>query len=186
MGDAVSIEAKIKELQHKKKKIDYVKYVMDLVSKDTKCLDFKDVQKEIVDKILPGLEEIIKVIETDEATVEKTAKTFTDAQHDALVMIADRVLNAPPKPVVAPPQAPVLTSNPPQYAPPEAPPELSHNEKLNFAINNRPLADKRVQVLNDQNTQIFGTVVGLDAPFVIVKTEIGHTLKVPLEKVNLA
>lgn len=186
MGVTVSIEAKIKELQLRKKKIDYVKYVKDLISNDQKCVDFKQVQQEIVSKMLPNLDDLIKELESDEAPIAKQSKIFTDEQHDTLVMIANRVINAPPKPVVAPTSAAPQSAygQPAQNATPKA--ELSNSDKMNFAMGNRHLANKRVQVLNDQNTQIFGIVVGLDAPDVIVKTETGPTIHVPLEKVNLA
>jgi len=59
------------------------------------------------------------------------------------------------------------------------------NDKLAFALDNRHLAGKSVSIANDKNITINGKVVGLDAPFVIVQTEAGPTIKVPLEKVSL-
>lgn len=59
-------------------------------------------------------------------------------------------------------------------------------DKLSFALDNSHLGGKRVTVANDKNLTIVGKVVGLDAPFVIVETETGPTIKVPLDKVSLA
>lgn len=64
--------------------------------------------------------------------------------------------------------------------------EASPADKLTFALENRHLAGKKVSVANEQNMSITGNVVGLDAPHVIVKTETGPTIKVPLNKVSLA
>lgn len=68
---------------------------------------------------------------------------------------------------------------------PKTEPELSPGEKMNFALDNRHLAGKKVSVLNDKNVDISGEVVGLDAPFVLVKTTTGPTIKVPLANVSL-
>lgn len=70
-------------------------------------------------------------------------------------------------------------------AKPKAEVELSTGEKMNFALDNRHLAGKKVNVLNEKNIEIKGEVVGLDAPYVIVKTSTGPTIKVPLPNVSL-
>jgi hypothetical protein len=62
---------------------------------------------------------------------------------------------------------------------------LSQTDKINFAMDNRHLGNKKVRVFNDQNMDITGTVVGLDAPHVLVKTTAGPTIEVPLERVEL-
>jgi hypothetical protein len=104
-----------------------------------------------------------------------------------LKVIAEKMLS---KPIVSPPtvtqSSPYSHSTPPDASKKIVQQELSNNDKMAFALGNRHLADKRVQVLNDQNAQIFGKVVGLDAPFVIVKTETGPTINVPIEKVVLS
>ena len=56
-------------------------------------------------------------------------------------------------------------------------------DKMSFAMDNRHLSNQTVKVLNDENLDVTGIVVGLDAPFVIVKTIQGPTISVPLEKV---
>lgn len=182
VGEVMSkIDQQIKDLQLKKKKIDYVSYVADLIKNDTKCHDFKEVQKEIVGKIEPFLIDLISAIENDSEVVKKvdaanTTGTFSEQEAKALKAVADKLLNKQ-----ALPEQPKTQAAP--QKPKTAKDEVSHTDKMNFALNNRHLASKRVQILNDQNAQIFGNVVGLDAPFVLVKTDTGPTIQVPLEKV---
>ena len=66
----------------------------------------------------------------------------------------------------------------------KAAPGLSPHEQLNFALDNRHLSGKTVKVYGLNNEELgTGKVVGLDAPFVIVKTETGPTAKIPLDKI---
>jgi len=84
------------------------------------------------------------------------------------------------------PAEPATSTTPPQPVVQRAPEDReSVAAKANFAIDNRHLGGKKVAVINDKNIDIRGTVVGLDAPFVLVKTDTGPTIKVPLEKVSL-
>lgn len=176
------IQEQIKALQEKQKKIDYVSYVADLIKNDTKCVDYKDVQEEIVGKIEPFLLQLIESIEKDaEPQSSQSAGTFTEEQATALKTLADRVLQKPVIPQVN--NQAFSSDTPPPVKPAQPANQLSHNDKMNFALNNRHLAQKRVQVLNDQNAPIYGTVVGLDAPHVVVKTETGPTINVPVEKI---
>lgn len=169
------IQEQIKILQLKQKKVEYVSYIADLVKNDTKCVDFKEVQKEILEKIEPFLLELMTQIE-EGAVAPKASQNvtgdLTPEQVDALKKVADRVLTKPENQSFSePPQKPA----PKQDAP--------HQDKMRFALDNRHLADKRVQVINDKNVQIYGRVVGLDAPFVVVQTETGPVINVPLEKI---
>lgn len=172
-----SIDAQIKALQLKKKKIDYIAYIVDLLKNDTKCIDFKDVKKEVVSQIEPFLKDLVSAIETDSEVKKAEGSSIpglTPEQAKALVQVADRVLN---KPEVAAVDALKQAAPKPQEV------EMSPGDKISFAMDNRHLSNQRVQVINDTNAQIYGTVVGLDAPNIIVKTETGPTIKVPLNKV---
>jgi hypothetical protein len=172
-----NIDAQIKALLLKKKKIDYVSYVADLIKNDTKCLDFKDVQDEVVSKIEPFLLDLMTAIEGDaEVKAPASVSGLSPEELSALKLVANKVLTKTPTPANN-----GAFNQDAQPAPKKQ--EMNANDKMNFALNNRHLGNKRVQVINDQNVQIFGTVVGLDAPFVIVKTETGPTIQVPLEKV---
>lgn len=87
---------------------------------------------------------------------------------------------------------PKRAETPAQPAPKETPApsprkvtELSIHEKASFAMDNRHLSGKEVDVLNDKNANITGEVVGLDAPYVIVKVKSGHRIKVPIDNINV-
>lgn len=169
-----NIDAQIKALLLKKKKIDYVSYVADLIKNDTKCHDFKEVKEEVVAKIEPFLLSLMENIENPKEVSEPEVMSFlSEEEKNAIKLVAKAALNRT--------QIPQSPQPPRQDAPKKD--AGSTQDKMNFAMNNRHLAAKKVQVLNDQNAQIFGTVVGLDAPFVLVKTETGPTIQVPVEKV---
>lgn len=178
------IQDQIKLLQLKQKKLEYVSYIADLIKNDTKCIDFKDVQTEIVEQVEPFLLDLMTSIENDTPLKSQTKEPdFTHNQIVTLRTVADTILNRPEvtkakvedvQPFHKPVQAPTPTS------------ELSPQDKMSFAMDNRHLANKRVQVINDQNVTINGKVVGLDAPHVVVQTDTGPTIKVPLQKVVLS
>lgn len=171
-----NIDAQIKALLLKKKKIDYVSYILDLIKNDTKCIDFKEVQQDVVSQIEPFLKSLSESIETD-APIKSESTVLTPQQIEALKLVADKVISKPSNQVTPSQNNQAFTSEPKPKK------EENFADKMTFALNNRHLGNKRVQVLNDKNAQIFGTVVGLDAPFVIVKTDTGPTINVPLEKV---
>ena len=176
------IDDQIKALLLKKQKIDYVGYVLDLIKNDTKCVDFKEVQKDIVSQIEPFLNSLTDAIEKDSDV--KSPLQFEDKEIEVLKTVVKSIISRPAKSAestVAEPQTPVRAYN--EESPQKPPPEQNPSDKMNFAMNNRHLANARIQVINDEKVQIYGTVVGLDAPHVVVKTETGPTIKVPLEKV---
>ncbi len=181
------IQEQIKALQLKQKKIEYVSYIADLIKNDTKCIDFKEVQSEIVSKLEPFLLDLMTEIETDSQPKKtKDSEIFTEEEVATLKAVAQKI-NSKPTQSVAPAQPQAPSNSPYNQEPPAQKPaqpqSLSNQDKMSFALANRHLADKRVEVMNDQNVKIYGKVVGLDAPFVVVKTETGPTINVPLEKV---
>lgn len=120
-------------------------------------------------------------------------KSFVDVKNDVVSMLSDLVDQAIQKiegivPTPTPtkgetPYAKEEQSPPPPVKKPED--RIGANDKLSFAMDNRHLAGKSVSVANDKNITIKGKVVGLDAPYVLVATESGPTIKVPLEHVSL-
>lgn len=173
------IDTLIQELQLKKKKIDYLTYVLDLVQNDQKCIDFVEVQEDVFGKLKPIL---LKMQEDIENNVETTMDSlFSKDQVEALKLLAEKVKtkqNAPVKPAqvnkIHNDDAPVNKNLVPQQ------------DKMNFAMDNRHLANKNVTVINNENLDVTGKVVGLEAPYVIVKTKQGPTIKVPLENIREA
>lgn len=120
-------------------------------------------------------------------------KDFEEVKNDVILLLIDFVENAvksiengaPVQVAQAPIPVVQKTIDVAQSVQPAKEADLSPNEKLNFALEHRHLANKKVSIANDQNIVISGLVVGLDAPHVIVKTDTGPTIKVPLNKVSL-
>lgn len=176
-----NIDAQIKALQFKKKKIDYISYIADLVKNDTKCIDFKEVKEDVVSKIEPFLLKLMTAIETDSEVSESDSNPqFSDKEREALKIVAQKVLTKESQP--APQNSGAYNREP--APPPQKKPE-NVQDKMSFAMDNRHLANKKVQVINDKNVTITGTVRGLDSPFVIVQTDSGPTIQVPLDKVAI-
>ncbi len=119
-------------------------------------------------------------------------KSFADVKNEVILMLIDFVERAVQSietgtPVEAPKPAPAFKAEPatPASTPKKPEDNVGPNDKLSFAMDNRHLAGKTVSVANDKSIVITGKVVGLDAPFVLVKTDTGPTIKVPLDKVSL-
>lgn len=177
------IETMIKELQEKKLKIDYISYVADLIKNDTKCVDFKSVQKEMVSQIEPLLVALMDSVESD-TKVELSSDVKASFEQEE-VQILKRLVNQIQQKATTPNTPASQTQPVAGVNTPSAPtkPVLSNQDKMNFAMTHRNLGNKRVQVLSPESDKIHGLVVGLDAPFVIVKTDTGPTIEVPLEKI---
>lgn len=184
------IQEQIKALQLKQKKIEYLSYIADLIKNDTKCVDFKDVQEEIVSKFEPFILELMTQIETESLIKKDKSEELTTEEITVLKSVVKSILTKKSQPETpaapAQPHSPYSSEPQPPPAKPQAPQqELSNNDKMAFALGNRHLANKKVQVINDKNVTITGTVVGLDAPNVVVKTDSGPVIHVPIEKVVL-
>lgn len=173
------IDTLIQQLQEKKKKLDYLVYIKDLLKGDQRCLDFVEVQEEVLEKLLPLIDQLSSEIEDSVESAPPTSisnNPFSDVELNALKLIASKVAEKSGQSSVSPPKPP---SNKKDHLPPP--------DKMSFAMDNRHLASKKVRVLDKDSDQVLttGTVVGLDSPNVIVKTIEGHTIAVPLNKIIL-
>lgn len=139
-------------------KIEFLRHIEKSVV-DYNQASFAPVKEAIVLLVKKFVTDTIGAIEGLEVKVEQTATQITQTAASA---------PAQPQPVK-----------------PAGEPAMSMNDKMNFALDNRHLAGKKVKVANNQNIDINGEVVGLDAPYVLVKTETGPTIKVPLQNVSL-
>lgn len=61
--------------------------------------------------------------------------------------------------------------------------ELPKQDKITFALENRRLADQKVNVRTEQGV-FKGKVIGLDAPFVIVKLDSGATVQREIQDIQ--
>ena len=148
-----------KRLERERLKIEYLAHILESVeSYDRK--EFKEVQPEVSTIMRQLIEGAIQAIENP-----KSAGPTPALPRDVV-------------PDKAPQPTPVQSNRPA--------PELSPSEKMNFALTNRDLGGKKVTVLGvGTNPNQTGEVVGLDAPHVVVRTDTGPIIKVPIEKVVL-
>lgn len=179
-----NIDDQIKILQLKKKKIAFLKHILSSTkSYRDKDLDAK-ASKEVITSLSKFVDDQITIIETGEEIIQLNGE-FSEKELNALRTVASKVLQ---KGVTTGRQSGSVKneSNPPKPSGPQKRPDTVETpDKLSFALENRHLAGKRVTVANDQNMTVLGEVVGLDAPNIIVKTDTGPTIQVPLGNVSL-
>lgn len=176
------IDALIQQLQEKKKKLDYLAYVKDLLSGDQKCVDYIEVQEEVLTKLIPLIDKLALEIEDSVEGPSKPVSVGDLGQEDLsnLKMLAEK-LKAGKSKIQDTHETPKVPHKK------EKKDHLPNQDKMSFAMDNRHLANKKVRVMAPDSEQIVttGTVVGLDAPNVIVKTVEGPTIDVPLNKILL-
>lgn len=154
-----------KQLELEKRKVEFLNHILQS-AKDYTHKAFVDVKNDVIQLLTDFTTKAIQAIETGSTPVVAVPK-------DAQVFQSETPANA-------------ATPAPAPAKPKSADGEMGPGEKLNFALDNRHLGGKKVTIANDKNMTVTGTVVGLDAPFVIVKTDTGPTIKVPLPQVSLA
>lgn len=152
-----------KRLERETRKVEFLTHILDS-AKDYDHASFKDVKDDVV-SLMDNF--VKKTIEAIEAGTEVT------------ITVGPAFKAATPAPEAPTAQAPTQPAAPKKAIEDT----VSPGEKLSFAMDNRHLAGKKVSVMNDKNLEIKGSVVGLDAPYVIVKTDTGPTIKVPLPNV---
>jgi hypothetical protein len=172
------IDALIEQLQIKKRKIDYLGYIKDTLANDQKCVDYVEVQEEVLSKLNPLIDSLMSQIEEG---IETPSGVITKEEIGAVRQLLEKVKNREAQ-VNKNPQAPSVDATK-RKEEQQRKKVLATQDKMNFALENRHLANQRVKVLNNENMEIRGLIVGLDAPNVIVRTDSGPTIEVPLEKV---
>lgn len=150
-----ALQAQQAHLEREKRKIAFLNHILQSV-KDYQHAEFKDVHADVLTLVSGFVAQTIASIENpDQAPAQPKA---------------ENTMFSPPEP----PAAPVK---------PKRQESVDPAELMAFAMENRHLSGKSVVVTAPQGqVDIKGTVVGLEAPFVLVKTNDGPTIKVPLEK----
>lgn len=179
------IDTLIQQLQEKKKKLDYLTYIKDLLKGDQHCVDYVEVQEEVLAKLLPLVDKLASEIEDSVETESQTPNAvgqFNDTELRALKMVASKLVEKAGQVQETPKQ-----QQPPTQNNPTKNQKLPNQDKMSFAMDNRHLANKKVRVLHKDSDEVAttGTVVGLDAPNIVVKTVEGVTIEVPLSKILL-
>lgn len=179
------ISALIQELQVKQKKIDYLLYIKDLLKGDQKCLDYIEVQEEVLSKLTPVIDKLAKDIEDGVDSSQNDTTDFSKDQIKVLTILADKAksvlennIGGSTGTATNKSSADTLTVQTPKK------PVMSNPDKMSFAMDNRHLANKDITVIAKDGKSIPGRVVGLDAPYVVVKTDAGPTINVPLENIQ--
>lgn len=178
------IEERLKALKEQEErlrqeglKIQFLQHILD-EAKASKLEQFKRVKAPVIEMLEDFVENAIESIEKEQPLIMTVGSPIPSPEHleESKKHIVPEEGSSKPKP---PEQKKPLKQ--------QEPGELSPQEKLNFAMEHRHLSGKTVKVSNpkDPNLPFSGEITGLDAPFVIVKTEQGPIIKVPLEKVIL-
>lgn len=182
------LDAEIKRLQAQKLKVEFYKHIKGLVE-GIKEPKFADVSKEIIDNVSAFIDSHIDMIETGEIdTVEQVKRVFNEDEINnlkslssefslinALITRAKSRQNLVSEDKTNP--APKLSSEKPVT-------NIETPDKIKFALQNRHLADKTVMVTT-RDGEVKAKVQGIDAPYIIVKTETGHTAQVSLDNIRL-
>lgn len=172
------LDATLKQLQQKKLKVDYLKYLKEKLI-DIKNIDFTEVEKEVKDDVLAFIDSHVAMIESNEISKkEEISNIFTSEEFSALKLLVSKALRKQSMPTNDPMSPPVDPKPKPKQVPERK------QDKIQFALANRHLDGKEV-VCRTPNGEVTGKVVGLDAPYVIVKTDTGHTAPVLLENIIL-
>lgn len=171
------IDQLIEELLLKKKKITYLLFIKDMLQNDPKSKDFNDVKEEILGKLGASIDLMSKEIEDGIAPAE----AVKSENMDILNSLAER-LKSKSELLTAPASSPVPNS---AAAPMPKKSQMSNQDKLSFAMDNRHLANKQVVGRTDSGVNVSGVVVGLDAPYVYLKTSEGPTVPVLLDMIQI-
>lgn len=173
------IEAQIKLLQNKKAKISFLNTIL-ASTKDYKNDDFNEIKDDVVKLMSDFIGDTIVRIEDD---VE--VKTSTGLSDDEVSMLKTLVKKVKTKNSNVQPNIEDRDLQVSRVQP--RPIEIDNNSvsaKLDFALANQHFSGRRVKVENNENINIIGEVVGLDAPHILVKVENGPIIKVPPHKVR--
>lgn len=163
------IDTLIQELQVKKSKIDYLTYIKDMLETDPHCVDYKMIKDEVLKMLMPKIDDLILAIE--DGTNIENSESLSSSEVKVLKTIVNRV-NAKPIETSIQKTGPQLVAG---YDPvaPKKPQELDAQTKMAFALANRDLASKTATAPDG----FTGTIVGLDAPNIIVQDSSGFRRK---------
>lgn len=170
------IDDQIKELELRKKKISFYYAVKAFVVNNK---DFPETKKSVESQVVKFIATQIEAIENN-ATEDLSKTAFNKAEVKVLKDMAERVVSRTSSSTLTDTnkqlsQKPQISKSPPNN-------NMPQQDKLSFALANRHLDSKKVQVITE-NGNVSGTVCGLDAPNVVVKTDTGYTVEVPLDKI---
>lgn len=189
------LEEQLEELKFKQAKVHVLKKILtDLTESYNQSLAIT-AEKEIFLELSSHINFLINGIENGtESTTSPQSGTFSEEEIEVL---KDLVVRAQGKIAAAPARTQNTrgafadesevedTPVPAKRQNPQANVKrAATQDKIQFALANRHLDNRRV-VVSKNGRDVSGVVVGLDAPHIIVKTDVGHTLPVLLDDVTL-
>lgn len=190
------LDQQLKELQVKKFKILYFQQILELLTlSPSNLVGSEQVEKPAQEEAIKELTDFIttRISSIENGEPEKELKPFpqggfyTKPQLDMLLELANRALERT-KPL-QPPKNDNSTfgSDEEEFVSAKQvnskkKPVRSGHDVLAFAMQYRHLDQKTCSVTT-KNGEVAGKIVGTEAPFLVVQTETGHTIKVPPESV---
>jgi len=173
------LDEQLQELKAKKRKTEFykgaIKCITDALNgnKDFNKKEDKDCLTEVLTDINTFINQRIDSIENDTNTLNPQVK-FTKEQTEFLLTLAKRGMSKTSSKQLNPTVAKedIYTSK--KKAQIETQVAMDKQDKIKFSLRYRPLANERVTT----NQGHVGIVVGLDAPYAIVKLDNGAEVKV--------
>lgn len=167
------LKEELERLQKEQLKADFLKSLRKKIGSLEKKKEFEECRDEMLEKVYNFLDDQVEEIETGKVKhLPKDA--FDEADISVLKALIARFKQKSPgtEPI-----------KPPKAAKKDSEEELPREDKITFALNNQHLANKEVTVTT-KDGEVKGTVVGLDAPHIVVRTETGYTVNVTKEQVT--
>ena len=178
------IDEQIKALQLKKTKIEYIEHLVTITESSSNGLP-PEVTTEIVAQVREFLRKLAASIEEGSALAQPEVPAALSAdQQKALTLLLDKTVAAMNRPQTA--VANTAVESPKAATPPPVMRQMNigPHEMLAFAMENRHLSNKAVMVTGPTGQSARGTVVGLQAPNVLVRMDAGPTIEAPLNKIS--
>lgn len=154
------IDEIIKKLELKKKKIEFLEHILKS-AKEYEDKDFKDVKDDVILLLESFITRAIDIIENPPKYKAPTK-----------LPTSSKVENS-------------VNENSQQVQPEVDIAEPSVNDKMSFAMENRHLSGREATTIAKDGQIIKGTITGLDAPYIILKTNNGPRIKVLKDNISV-
>jgi hypothetical protein len=171
------LDEQLKELQTRKLRVEYFKFLKSKIG-DVAKDSFKEVEKEIKDLLFSYIDNQINQIELGK--IDNPAINELSTEDIAILKVfIEKIKNTTaqdqvPKKAEIAPIAPIAPQNAPTTSKPD---------KISFALKHRALGGKTVEILSRNRER--GTVVGIDAPNIVVQLLSGSVIQADLTDINI-
>jgi len=164
----------LKDAQSKKLKSEFLQFMKKKIG-DVTDIRFKSVEKEIKDQIFAFFDAQIDMIESGEISCkEEVENLFQEKEVVVLKKMAERLANREETEKAPEEPGNVVKTRPVGIEFPSAE-NMPKQDKIAFAVAHRGWGGKEVRF--HSNPTATGTVIGINAPYIIVKLKTGATIK---------